>query len=77
MMDCSDAEQLAINMVFPKCIVYLCDFHREQAWIRWARDRNHNLSKDDEETLFFLLRECAHAPLPKPNESLPIQQSCV
>ena len=72
MMDCSDAEQLAINMVFPQCIVYLCDFHREQAWIRWARDRNHNLNKDDEETLLFMLRECAHAPPPKPNESLPI-----
>ncbi len=27
-------EQLAINKVFPDCTVYLCDFHREQAWER-------------------------------------------
>ena len=72
MMDYSDAEQLAINTVFPQCTVYLCDFHREQSWMRWVKDHNHNLNKDDAETLLFLLRECAHAPPPKSTESLPI-----
>ena len=72
MIDCSDAEQLAINMVFPKCIVYLCEFHREQAWIQWVRDYNYNLSKDDDEPLLFLLQECAHEPPPKPYGSLPL-----
>ena len=32
MTDYSEADQLAINQVFPNSIVYLCDFHREQAW---------------------------------------------
>jgi len=71
MTDYSDAEQLAISTVFPDCIVYLCDFHREQCWERWVKDRNHNLTKDEANTLLSLLRECAHAPSPKPQESLP------
>lgn len=52
-------------------MVYLCDFHREQCWERWVKDRNHNLTKDDANTSLCLLRECAHAPSPKPHESLP------
>lgn len=71
MSDYSEAEQLAITQVFPQCTVYLCDFHREQAWERWVRDHHHGLSKDDGDTLLQLLRECAHAPAPKPQEKLP------
>ena len=71
MTDYSEAEQLAINTVFPDSVVYLCDFHREQAWERWVKDHNHDLTKDDANTLLSLLRECAHAPSPKPEESLP------
>lgn len=52
-------------------MVYLCDFHCEQAWERWVKDHNHNLTKDDASTLLSLLRECAHAPSPKPHEMLP------
>jgi len=32
MTDYSDAEVGAIESTFPGCKVYLCDFHREQAW---------------------------------------------
>ena len=35
-------------------------------------DHNYNLNKDNVEMLLFLLWECAHAPPPKPTESLPI-----
>ena len=37
MSDYSKAEQLAIKEVYPECMVYLCDFHREQAWERWVQ----------------------------------------
>ena len=32
--DYSDAEMSAINMCFPQTQLYLCEFHREQAWER-------------------------------------------
>ena len=72
MTDYSEAEQLAISAIFPGSVVYLCNFHREQAWERWVKDSNHNLTKDDANTLLSLLRECAHAPSPKPHEFLPV-----
>ena len=31
MMDYSEAEVSTINIVFPTCKVYLCDFHRDQS----------------------------------------------
>ena len=71
MTDNSEAEQLAITNVFADCEIYLCDFHREQCWERWVKDHNHNLTKDEADTLLFLLRECANAPSPKPTESFP------
>ena len=27
-----------IMTVFPDCEIYLCEFHREQAWTRWIRN---------------------------------------
>ena len=71
MSDYSEAEQLAIMEVFPECTLYLCDFHREQAWERWVRDHHHRLSRDEGDELLHLLRECAHAPAPRPQENLP------
>lgn len=35
------------------------------------KDRNHDLTKDDANTLLSVSRECAHAPCPKPEESVP------
>ena len=64
MTDYSEAEMGAITTVFPACQMYLCDFHREQSWERWTKDRKHGLSSDDAEVLLSLLRDCAHAPSP-------------
>ena len=61
MTDYSDAEIHAIESVFPECKVYLCDFHREQAWERWVKDRKHGLSPTDGEILLGKLRSCAWA----------------
>ncbi|XP_065920362.1 uncharacterized protein [Dysidea avara] len=38
MVDYSEAELNAILAVFPSADVYLCEFHREQAWTRWIRN---------------------------------------
>ena len=61
MTDYSDAEISAIESVFPQCKVYLCDFHREQCWERWIKDKKHGLSPTDGEILLGLLRACAWA----------------
>ena len=63
MVDYSEAEISAIKNVFPQCKTYLCDFHREQCWERWVKERKHGLSSSDAETLLVLLRNCAWAPL--------------
>lgn len=62
MTDYSDAEIAALEEVFQNVVVYICDFHREQAWTRWARERKHGLSRCDGDLLLELLRDCAWAP---------------
>ena len=53
----------AINKLFPQTQLYLCEFHREQAWERWVKDRKHGLSEIQAATLLDLLRDCANAPV--------------
>jgi len=43
----------------PKTTVYLCDFHREQAWERWVKHHKHGLTMDEGTQLLDLLRDCA------------------
>lgn len=62
MTDYSEAEIVALEEVFPSTSVYLCDFHREQSWDRWVRDRKHGLSLSEGEELLTFLRACAWAP---------------
>ncbi len=70
MMDYSDAEMAAVRGLFPSTQVYLCEFHREQAWERWVKERRHGLNDIEASTLLDLLRDCASAP---PNWNLPDQ----
>ena len=62
MTDYSEAEIAALEATFPGTTVYLCDFHREQAWERWVREKKHGLSTSDAEWLLSQLRACAWAP---------------
>jgi len=71
MTDYSDAVVGTIESTFPGCRVHLCDFHREQAWEQWVKDRKHGLSPVDGEVLFELLRKCATA---SPAVGVPAQQ---
>ena len=43
--DYSEAEISAIEQAFPGITIYICDFHREQAWTRWTRDHKNGLNK--------------------------------
>ena len=60
----SDAEIGAIEAVFPSCKVYICDFHREQCWERWVKDRKHGLASSEADTLLSFLRDIANSPSP-------------
>ena len=51
MTDYSESEIGAITNVFPNCKTYICDFHREQCWERWVKERKHGLNSDDADTL--------------------------
>ena len=60
--DYSEAEISAIEHTFPATSVFLCDFHREQAWTRWVNTTHNGLRKVEAEDLLTLLRKCAWAP---------------
>ncbi|XP_062614804.1 uncharacterized protein LOC134276580 [Saccostrea cucullata] len=62
MMDYSHQEYQAIHELFPNASKYLCTFHVEQAWIRWCKQRENNLSESDKDTLLDALRDMARAP---------------
>ena len=55
MTDYSKAEISAINTVFPTCKVYLCDFHREQSWECWVKERKHGLTSEEGDLLLSFL----------------------
>ena len=59
--DYSEAEMSAIKSAFKSARIYLCDFHREQAWTRWVSNNQHGLTKSDADILLALLRKCAWA----------------
>ena len=61
MTDYSEAELMALENVFPNTTIYLCDFHRKQAWDHWIKDRKHGLNQLEGEELLALLRACAWA----------------
>ena len=71
MTDFSEAEILALETSFPDMKVYLCDFHREQAWERWVKGGLHGLNSAEQDWLLNQLRACAGAPSVDPEESLP------
>ena len=68
MCDYSEAEIAAIETSFPGTLVYICDFHREQAWERWVKDHKHGLTSSDADVPLDLLRACAWAPSTTPDE---------
>ncbi|XP_061178455.1 uncharacterized protein LOC133187113 [Saccostrea echinata] len=60
MCDYADEEISSIESVFPESFVYLCDFHREQAWERWLK-ATHNGVGDNKDEILSLLRSIARS----------------
>ncbi|XP_063238953.1 uncharacterized protein LOC134540254 isoform X4 [Bacillus rossius redtenbacheri] len=58
MTDFSEAEIGAIDKIFPESTVYLCSFHREQAWLRWVR-KSGNVTNGDAEEILSMWRAIA------------------
>lgn len=46
--------------IYLEAFVYLCDFHREQAWERWLKATHNEVGKDKAEVL-ILLRSIARS----------------
>eukprot|EP00794_Sanderia_malayensis_P001794 gene1794-1999_t len=60
MTDFDEKEINALEEVFEDCFVYLCDFHREQAWTRWVSKADNGVTNVKEEVLleFSELQGC-------------------
>ena len=43
MVDSDSGEILSLENIFPSILVFLCDFHREQAWNCWVNKRTNNV----------------------------------
>ncbi|XP_028412496.1 uncharacterized protein LOC114535333 [Dendronephthya gigantea] len=43
MVDYSEEKMSAIKRIFPESQIYICDFHREQAWERWLAKTSNGL----------------------------------
>ncbi|XP_066021380.1 uncharacterized protein [Pocillopora verrucosa] len=43
----------------PGCLVYVCDFHREHAWVRWINNSKNGINKDKKDNLLNSLRNLA------------------
>eukprot|EP00794_Sanderia_malayensis_P017245 gene17245-18965_t len=56
MTDFDEKEINALEEVFEDCFVYLCDFHREQAWTRWVSKADNGVSNVKEEVLARIRR---------------------
>ena len=39
MINCQQSEENAIRGIFPESVIFLCSFHRLQAWLQWLVNR--------------------------------------
>ena len=59
MVDYSEAEINSIEEMFPDVNIYLCDFHREQSWVRWMRKSDNGFTSEEEKNAKAVLRRIA------------------
>ncbi|KAF0740488.1 zinc finger BED domain-containing protein 1-like [Aphis craccivora] len=58
--DYCEAEYSAITRIF-NCPTYICDFHREQAWLRWTNKQGNLNIKKNRGELLILWRNIANS----------------
>ena len=61
MTDYSTCEIDAIEARFPGAQVYICDFHRLQAWQRWIRKEKNGLNTLEQQELLSHLKRVANS----------------
>ncbi|XP_046570097.1 uncharacterized protein LOC124278436 [Haliotis rubra] len=54
MIDASEIEANAITNTFPDAEIFICDFHRKQAWQRWTSAIRNGVAEQQEEILRLL-----------------------
>ena len=69
MVDFSTVEIGAIEEQFPEATAYICDFHRLQAWQRWAKKSKNGLNSLEQEELLAHLKRVANASTRKSYDS--------
>ncbi|XP_062583252.1 uncharacterized protein LOC134245018 [Saccostrea cucullata] len=59
--DYDEREIQAIEEAFQDCFVYLCAFHREQAWTRWLKQIKNEVGRYQDD-IIELMRKVANSP---------------
>jgi len=52
---------LHVCLCFTGTVVRLCDFHKEQAWLRWINNSRNGVDSADKEQLLAMLQSISHA----------------
>ncbi|XP_049796586.1 uncharacterized protein LOC126213055 isoform X2 [Schistocerca nitens] len=60
--DFSESEINAIEQAFPQTKVYLCLFHRKQAWGRWLKKKDNLRVPNDMKTFLDMWQEISESP---------------
>ena len=60
-VDYSMAEINAIESEFPDVAVYICDFHRGQAWQRWVKAGKNGLTVGEQKMFLELMQAISRA----------------
>lgn len=53
-----------VNPSITDCVLYLCDFHREQSWERWVKAHKNGVASQKDQVLASL-RRVAHSTTPE------------
>ncbi|XP_041350872.1 uncharacterized protein LOC121369862 [Gigantopelta aegis] len=56
MCDCDHREIAALESIFQGTHVYLCDFHKYQAWQRWLRSKKNGIGQNKDDILKRLMK---------------------
>ena len=71
-VDFDEMEITALESVYPNVKVFLCNFHKEQAWNRWVNKADNGVANVEDQVKVYL-RSIAHSPpMMTPNLQLEI-----
>ena len=54
MIDCQQSEENAIRGIFPESVIFLCSFHRLQAWLRWLVNGKNGVAQYKDQCMGIL-----------------------